>query len=188
MPPVDCMNSLSRNLVTKYRLINFITSLPNMYNFWLISRYKYLFSSVILGSVEWQILADVSWTSGPMKMGPIAVTNYHLTLRKIPEERGSQAAEYFELIIIWMWRDQGTYFKFNVVLNLNCLNIHENEPKHVFGTKRFLNIMHLINTPHFGKNNFILSPYLTFASERPRHERIFLLYVQCTTTCWWPIK
>ena len=42
-------------------------------------------------------------------------------------------------------------------------NKRENEPTQIFVTQRILNIMHLNNTPLFGKIILILSPYLTFS-------------------------
>jgi hypothetical protein len=56
-----------------------------------MSRISDLCASVILHSVEWKFDTDVSGQWSSLKMGPIgcpetSLTNYHSTLRKIPEE------------------------------------------------------------------------------------------------------
>ena len=52
-------------------------------------------------------------------------------------------------------------------------NIRENKPTQIFGAQRVFNIMHLNNTPHFGKIILILWQCLTFSRDRPRPETIF---------------
>ena len=83
----------------------------------IFTKYKYLQSKE----------NDFSWTSWPLKMGPIvcsetSVTNYHSTLRRIPEERRSQIKIGETHAKVQEWLPQRTRKESNVYWTVHHCN------------------------------------------------------------------